>query len=260
MKYKAVITDLDGTAIDSPDQKFADKRLADSIDSLEKLGVKVCAATGRAPSFAKPLLNSMNLHGPAIVSGGTKIIDPSTGEDLWRCGLSRNQVNEVKKRVAELQYGLLWNDSTEEDYLGGGWSIENLNINESIYFFEICFVPAAELEEVLSLLSGIEGVAVTVVVAQKPGTHDLHITNDKATKEHAIYELEKMINVDKSEMIGIGDGHNDLHLYNAVGYKVAMGNAVPELKDRADKIIGDVREDGLAKYFEELAKEMRGEV
>lgn len=260
MKYKAVITDLDGTAIDSPGQKFADKRLADSIDNLEKLGVKICAATGRAPSFARPLLKSMNLHGPAIVSGGTKIIDPSTGEDLWLCGLSKDQMSEVKKRVAALRYGFLWNDSTEDDYLSGGWPIGDLDLNESIYFFEICFVPAVDLDQVLSLLSGIKGVAVTVVVAQKSGTHDLHITNDKATKEHAIYELEKMINVDKSEMIGIGDGHNDLHLYNAVGYRVAMGNAVPELKERADRIIGDVRNNGLAEYFEELAKEIKNEV
>ncbi len=259
VKYKAIITDLDGTAVNSPIEKRATKRLATAVAALDNLGVKVCAATGRAPTFAKPMLESMNLQDPAIVSGGTKIIDPKSGDDLWVCGLSKDQVSMIKQRLKGLSYGFLWNDSTEEDYLSGGWSLEALDEIEDVYFFEVCFVPAAELESVKSLLAGVEGVAVTVVVAQKPETHDLHITNSQATKEHAVYELEKIIGVDRSEMIGVGDGHNDLHLYNAVGYKVAMANAVPELKNAADKIIGDVVQDGLAEYFEELVRELKNE-
>ncbi len=260
MQYKAIITDLDGTAVDSPTVKLASERLAKAVGKLQELGIKVCAATGRAPSFAKIMLSSMNLKGPAIVSGGTKIIDPESGKDLWVCGLSAEQVVQVKQRVKMLPYGFLWNDSTEEDYLSGGWKIDQLRENEGIYFFEICFVSAEDLSNVLKQLEDIEGVVVTVVVAQKPGTHDLHITNKAATKEHAIYELEKMIGIDKADMIGIGDGHNDLHLYNAVGYKVAMGNAVPELKSVADKVIGSVQGDGLAIYFEELAQQMKKEI
>lgn len=53
-------------------------------------------------------------------------------------------------------------------------------------------------------------------------------------------------------MIGIGDGANDIHLFNAVGLKVAMGNAVPSLKEKADIVIGHVTDDGLAQYFEDL--------
>lgn len=259
MKYKAIITDLDGTAVDSPRVKLASERLATAVLRLEELGVRVCAATGRAPTFAKIMLESMNLHGPAIVAGGTKIIDPTTGEDLWVCGLSGQQLSAIKQKAQHLSYGFLWNDSTEEDYLSGGWKIDLLHEDEEVYFFEICFVPDNKLQGVIRQLEGIAGVAVTVVVAQKPGTYDLHITNKAATKEHAIYELEKIIGVDKADMIGIGDGHNDLHLYDAVGYKVAMDNAVPELKQAADKIIGSVQEDGLAVYFEEVAKQIETE-
>lgn len=260
MRYKAIITDLDGTAVNSPAEKRATERLAKSVETLDGLGVKVCAATGRAPTFAMPMLESMGLQDPAIVSGGTKIIDPKSGKDLWVCGLSNEQMRAIKQRVKSLEYGFLWNDSTEDDYLSGGWPIDKLAGDQEVYFFEVCFVPVGDLERVKGLFEGIDDIAVTVVVAQRPGTHDLHITNSQATKEHAIYELEKMIGVDKSDMIGIGDGHNDLHLYSAVGYKVAMANAVAELKQEADKIIGDVSDDGLAEYFEELAREMNNEV
>lgn len=256
MKYKAIITDLDGTAVDSPVVKVASKRLAASVAQLEELGMKVCAATGRAHTFAKIMFESMNLSEPCIVSGGTRIVSPTTGEELWSCGLNTQQVSEIKKAVAGMPYRYLWNDSTEEDYLGGGWELGELSEETSLYFFEICFVPRPEVAAVVDALKAIDGVTATVVVAQREGTHDIHVTNSEATKEHAIYELEKIIQVDKSEMIGIGDGHNDLHLYNAVGYKVAMENAVPELKEVADRIIGNVKDEGLAQYFEELAKEI----
>lgn len=256
MKYKAIITDLDGTAVDSPAVKVASKRLAAAVARLEGLGVKVCAATGRAYTFAKIMFETMNLSEPSIVSGGTRIVNPVNGEELWSCGLNSRQVSQIREAVATMSYGFLWNDSTEEDYLNGGWKLSDLDEEASLYFFEICFVPKAEVASVLSALEEIDGVVATVVVAQKEGTCDIHITNSEATKEHAVYELEKIIQVDKSEMIGIGDGHNDLHLYNAVAYKVAMGNAVPELKKVADRIIGNVKEEGLAQYFEELAKEI----
>lgn len=253
MQYKAVITDLDGTAVDSPKDKVASRRLATAIAELDRLGIRVCAATGRAPSFAMSMLRSMNLKDPAIVSGGTKIIDPITGSELWTCGLSESQIRQITNKLEPFPYKYLWNDSTEEDYLSGGWELKKFNEWEGVYFFEVCFVPHDEVMNLVNALSDIDGIAVTVVVAQRTGTNDIHVTNSVATKEHAIYELEKMIGVEKNEMIGIGDGHNDLHLFNAVGYKVAMGNAVNELKQVADKVIGYVTDDGLAEYFEELA-------
>lgn len=259
MKYKAIITDLDGTALDSPRVKLASERLARAVEKLDQVGIQVCAATGRATTFALPVLVSMGLHTPAIVSGGTRIIEAETQDVLWECGLSRVQLEAIVAQLKGLPYGYTWNDSTEEDYLGGGWKLEEFNDFDATYFFEICFVPTDEVPGVLERLQSIKGVTATVVVAQRPNMKDIHITNVAATKEHAIYELEKMIGVKPSEMIGVGDGHNDLHLFNAVGYKVAMGNAVFELKKAADKTIGSVKEEGLAAFFEELAKEMVNE-
>lgn len=256
MRPKAIIIDIDGTALDSPVQKLATRRLAIAIRNVENLGIRVCAATGRSQSFAVPALNSMGLDNPAIVAGGTRIIDPVSGDKLWECSLTEEQANLIVEKLKPFDYGYLWNDSTEQDYLGGGWPLNDYKYDGELYFFEVCFVPNAEADSVLLALSTVDGVALTKVVAQRPRTNDIHITNTEATKEHAIYELQKLIGASKDELIGVGDGHNDLHIFNAVGYKVAMGNAVSDLKERADLVIGSVKEDGLAKYIEDLAKEL----
>lgn len=254
MTYKAVITDLDGTAVDSPEFKVVSDRLATATIALEESGVKVCAATGRPESFAMPVITSMKLSEPCIVAGGTRIINPKTRDELWSCDMSSEQVEAIGGVAKGLSYGCLWNDYVEEDYAGGGWSAEKLFQYEGIYFFEFCYVPENEVMDLLAKLEHIEGIAKTVVIAQRPGMKDIHVTNTSATKEHAIYELERIIQVSKGEMVGVGDGHNDLHLFNAVGYKVAMGNAVPELKAAADEVIGSITDDGLAKYFEALVE------
>jgi HAD superfamily hydrolase (TIGR01484 family) len=252
--YKAVITDLDGTAVDSPEFKVVSNRLAVAVAQLEAIGIKVCAATGRPESFAMPVIASMNLTEPCIIASGTRIIDPRTRKELWSCDLSLEQTRAVVEVAQQQEYGYLWNDYVEDDYRNGGWQIADFQLDDPLYFFEICYVPEDTVEEVLTSLAHIEGIAKTVVIAQRPGFKDIHVTNATATKEHAIHELERLIGVKGTEMIGIGDGHNDLHLFNAVGHKVAMGNAVPELKAVADEVIGDIKDDGLAAYFEKLAE------
>ena len=49
-----------------------------------------------------------------------------------------------------------------------------------------------------------------------------------------------------------GDGPNDLEMFDYVGLKIAMGNAVPELKDKADFVTKSVEEDGILYALEEL--------
>ena len=255
MNYKAIITDLDGTAVDSPRLKVVSERLRAATAALEAKGIQVCAATGRAETYAMPVIESMGLKGPAIISDGTQIIDSVSRRELWRCGMSAEQIRAVVECLQGKVYRVLWNDYSEDEYRSGGWSLADFTDYDSIYFFKLCYLLPDEAAEIAERMNSIEGIAATVIIAQREGARDIHITNAAATKEYAIHELERMISVPREAMIGIGDGHNDLHLFNAVGYRVAMGNAVPELKAAADEVIGRINEDGLAIYFEQLAKE-----
>jgi hydroxymethylpyrimidine pyrophosphatase-like HAD family hydrolase len=53
-------------------------------------------------------------------------------------------------------------------------------------------------------------------------------------------------------MIGVGDGHNDLPLFEACGFRVAMGNADEELKKLADYIAPSVEDDGIVDVIEKF--------
>lgn len=255
---KAIITDLDGTAVDAPKERIASKRLADAVSRLHEKGVKVCAATGRSINFARPMFDSMKLCDPAIVSGGSLIVDPMSEKELWSCKIDEEAMREILRVLASRNYSnYFWNNYDEQVYWNGGWALEKLSSSESIYFFGILVVPKDEVAGLKQQLDAITGISVIVVTGQREGAREFHITNAAATKEHAIHELERLIGVSRQESVGIGDGHNDIHLFNAVGYKVAMANAVPELKNVADRVIGSVHNEGLAEYFEELSENDR---
>jgi HAD superfamily hydrolase (TIGR01484 family) len=252
MKNKILVFDIDGTAIDSPSQKVPSERLVNAIRNIES-EYYVSAATGRVWTFAEPILRGLSLVDPCIISAGTQICNPLTGEIMWQSDIDKGDfmaMLEIAKKYSD--YKVLFNDYDENAYLNGGLDIASLQIDEDIYFFELIFVPQEIAPQIIAELSVIDGITVTMVVAQRVGFNDIHITNRNATKEHAITELLRILNVAKENSIGVGDGHNDVHLFNAVKRKVAMGNAVDELKDISDEVIGRVTQDGFAEFVEKL--------
>ncbi len=161
--------------------------------------------------------------------------------------LSLNKAVEIFKQYPE--YRLLYNDNSEDDYLYGGILPKDFIAKEPVYFLEQTFVPDKTALEIYDKVNNIDEIICVAVVSQKLGYRDLHVINRFATKEHTIAKLLKLLNVPRKNTIGIGDGYNDIHLFNAVNHKVAMGNAVPELKSIANQIIASVENDGLAKYL-----------
>lgn len=252
MKKEVIIFDLDGTAINSPKQKLPSERLVKAANSL-KSHFFLCAATGRVWSFASPVLQSLQLTDPCIISAGTQICDPVTGKILWEKCIDNSNLNLVLDVFRQFpEYKLLYNDGTEDDYFNGGVYPENFVAKEPVYFLEQVFIPDIVAQNIFNKLQSISGVTCVMVTAQKPGFRDLHIVHNAATKEFAVAELLRIINIPSEATIGVGDSYNDVHLFNAVKYKVAMGNAIPELKSMADEVIGPVVDDGLSTYFEKL--------
>lgn len=73
----------------------------------------------------------------------------------------------------------------------------------------------------------------------------IYFSNINATKQNAVVKLYEDVGISSDEIIGIGDGHNDVSLLNACGLKIAMGNAVDELKAIAHYIAPSYIDDGI---------------
>ena len=74
----------------------------------------------------------------------------------------------------------------------------------------------------------------------------LEIMPTKASKTSAINCLQKKFNVDKSEIIAMGDNYNDIDMLEYAGLGIAMGNAPDDVKKYANDVTLTNDEDGVA--------------
>src|SRR5437868_1564597 len=165
MKQQAIIFDIDGTAIDSPEQKLPTDRLTKAAQAIRK-DYYLCAATGRAWSFTKHVLQAMKLTDPCIISGGTQICDPQTGKIFWQCNLEPVDLEAAAAILRRYpHYMVQWNDYTDEDYLHGGRAPADIELDKPVYFLGMMFVPQKVAPEIAAQLSSIEGIACILAVA-----------------------------------------------------------------------------------------------
>lgn len=68
--------------------------------------------------------------------------------------------------------------------------------------------------------------------------------NDKSTAIHMVLDY---LHLNKYDAISFGDANNDLAMFSACGYNIAMGNATDELKAASDEVTESVDDDGVAK-------------
>ncbi len=66
------------------------------------------------------------------------------------------------------------------------------------------------------------------------------------SKASGLQFVADQLGVDASDALAIGDGRNDLEMFDWAGRSVAMGQAVAEVRNRADHVTDDVDSDGAA--------------
>ena len=74
-------------------------------------------------------------------------------------------------------------------------------------------------------------------------------TKKTATKERAIMEVCSLYGIKVEDIIAFGDDYADVGMLALCGKGIAMGNAINEVKEKADWTIGSNDEDGISEYL-----------
>lgn len=84
------------------------------------------------------------------------------------------------------------------------------------------------------------------------GWHCYDIVRGNIDKGVGLADLCEKMGLSISEAVAAGDSANDIGMLKVAGLGCCMENGSEDAKQAADRIIGDVREDGLAALIEEL--------
>jgi HAD superfamily hydrolase (TIGR01484 family) len=234
--YKALVTDLDGTALPiGSDGHEVSKQTRSLIRKATKAGYKITCATGREWDLARPVIQALGLSSPCIIAGGTRIADPQSGRVLWEKPMEPGDAEKVLKIYKK--------------YAGGGKLITESLINrpelstvEHVQNSELFVYLLAVKEDTAIAIANQINELPSVVAHLTPSWYgqtlvDIHATHTEATKEHAINVWQTMNGVHIQETIGMGDSGNDIPIFQASALKIAVSDATPELLQLADHIV-----------------------
>src|SRR6185503_166255 len=111
MQYKAIVFDLDGTAIANRKDAMPSQYLIDTISKI-KDDIDVSVATGRRIFECRSIFKSLELSSPCIILGGTQIIDPVSEKILWEKLMTEQIVKKIIDITKMFDYKLYASNDT----------------------------------------------------------------------------------------------------------------------------------------------------
>lgn len=251
MRYKALILDLDGTTVPNQRDGVPSERVATAIRDVSSL-LKVGVATGRPLQLARPILDKITCTGPCILNNGVQIYDPHTGKVLKQFALPDQSLQRVLDVIADQGVKLFINTAQKMDIPYTGQEIEGTVLSVFMTGLE-----KSNAKSVIDAIGHINGITTHMISSWEKEKVDVEISHVDASKQHGVVEVCRILDISPQEIIAIGDSYNDFPLLMASGLKIAMGNAVDEVKAIADFIAPSVDNDGVAVVIEKLILDMQ---
>ncbi len=246
MKYKALFLDVDGTTVIHGVDNLPSERVTQAVKRAMQAGISVSLATSRPPRSAVHVIEHLKLNGYCVLSSGAQIYDPKSKTVIIKKEFPMSSLQPIVAAAKMYNAPLSIYDG-EKEFVYDGTNLPGEVLG--MYFPKL---EPAVLQDITKHLEGVAGIALHRMEAWEAGYECLDIVNAEASKLHGVVEVSRLTGIETHEIIGVGDGYNDFALLLACGLKIAMGNAVPELKEVADFVAPSVSDDGVATVIEKF--------
>jgi Cof subfamily protein (haloacid dehalogenase superfamily) len=259
-KISALVSDVDGTLV--TDDKILTARAEAAVAKLRASGIIFAVISSRPPRGLRMLLEALAITTPVCGFNGGVIATPDLSvitEHLLSPETARRAVDMLD--VPQVQVWVFsGQDWLVRDAHGPYVGLEERTVGfrpTVVENFGHALDSAAKIvgvSEDFELLARCErDLRATLadratVVRSQP--YYLDITHPLANKGAALSELARLLAVPLAEIAVIGDGGNDVAMFERSGLCIAMGNASPEVQRAADFVTDSNREDGFANAIE----------
>ena len=281
--YKLIAVDLDGTLLNSYGTISEENRKA--IKKVQKEGVKVVLASGRTTNSVKSLAEELGGNEYIICGNGSLIYDLKKDEIIYDKFIDKNKALQIIQICEQnsIYYNVYTEDMVIAKTLDNNvlfYHQENsnkpdskktkINLVDNIYEyvknlegknilkFTISDKSSIIFNSIIKKLRNIRNIDVLDVAHMsrkmiKSGTEEVsleyyytEITSENVDKWNAIEWLSEKLEIEKEEIMAIGDNINDKLMIENAGLGVAMGNSDPLIKEIADKTVANNNENGVA--------------
>lgn len=281
--YKLIAMDIDGTLLNSYGE--VSEKNKEAIEMALQKNIEVVLTSGRMPKAILPIANEINANKYIISGNGAAIYDVQNDKIIYNSYMSKSKILEIidicEKNsmfyniytndvilTKSLNYNILFyyneNKKNPED------KKIKINIVNDIYKYvkeyekedflkvTICDNDEFVFKSIMNKIKNIRNVDILEVAHMskkiiKHGSeeHEIayyytEITNRNVNKWTALEMLLKKLEIEKEELITIGDNVNDKEMIENAGLGIVTGNASPEMKKIANQIVSSNNENGVA--------------
>ena len=222
------------------------KRVIEAIHKASK-HLPVCVATGRPFAKLDEIFSLLKMNGYAITNDGALVMEIPTKKVIYQSAIPEKDFLEVVSVISSFSIPFYVTDNDRDILYTNDFQPHFLM---NIYADEI--FTQDEVDEFVKKLSHVPTLTIHKTQHGKGREFGFLISHEKATKQIGVLTVAKNLGINTHEIIGVGDGYNDFPLLMACGFKVAMGNAVDDLKAIADYIAPSVEEDGVADVIDKF--------
>ncbi|MEE9403334.1 MAG: Cof-type HAD-IIB family hydrolase [Algisphaera sp.] len=257
-KIRMIAIDVDGTLLSS-DKRLSVKAI-EAVTEARRKGIKVVIATARPPRTVLEIYNHLKLNTHQVNYNGALIQHPEFSKPLHHepltadlayaiCSVARKTdencviaLEVLDKWYTDRDDPTLVTETSKTfkpDYIGP--LLEHLR--QPVTKLLIMAPPdrMAIIRETL-----VERYRKSANLITTEG-HLTQISARRADKAYGLRTLCEKYKVDRSEVLAMGDGQNDLRMLHFAGLGVAMGNATDDVKAVADVVGPTNDEEGVAR-------------
>lgn len=264
MSYQIIALDLDGTLLDKQ-KRILPESLA-ALAQAKAAGIKIVIVTGRHHVAIRPFYQALQIDTPAICCNGTYIYDFKQQKVLIADPLAKEQAKQVldmlkHSDINPLMYvddAMLYQTPSEQVLRSQAWAdtlplelrptflqVDNLmqaaDDVQAIWKFAISHQDLPALRDFSTTVEKALGLAC------EWSWHDqVDVAKGGNSKGKRLQQWVKEQGMAMDQVIAFGDNYNDLSMIEAAGLGVAMGNADDAIKERADLVIADHQQPGIA--------------
>lgn len=267
MSYELIAFDMDGTILTS--KHDISPATVEAIKKAAAAGKHVCISTGRCLGEIRQYFADLPDIHYVITTNGAMVYDVRADKPIYTNPIPVDKAMRIFQNVRQrdIKVQILSTDSIVPISLYENMERYGLELFKELFRqyavkvedtekyamdnpysclkINVYHTDEEEREKTMDALSHLGLISVRQM--ESPA---IEYTAPDTSKGTGLHKLCQILNIPVESTIAVGDSYNDMEILKAAGLAVAMGNALPGLKEIADVVVADNNHDGCAEAIE----------
>jgi hypothetical protein len=258
---RLVLADVDGTLVTQ--EKILTAQALAAARALRTAGIALAITSGRPPRGMSMLIAPLGLttpiagfNGGVLVNPDLSVLETHTLEPAAAAKALKLILDEGLDAWVYTPDAWLIRDASAPHVARETWTVK-FEAKVVAKFSDADLAHAVKIVGIsddLALVAACEKKAVAALgkgaSAARSQPYYLDVTHPKANKGEVVASLARRLKIPRGAIATLGDMPNDVQMFVASGFSIAMGNAGDDVKARASAVADSNEREGFAKAIE----------